>query len=314
MKKLIILFLSLTTAYCLLPACSFAQQLPLSNQYTLNKFSLSPAYAGTGEAFEILGSFRNEWMNVAGAPDTKIISANGIVCKNMGVGGILSSHSEGVFQNLSASVSYAYHLKFGGMHNLSFGLGLGLLESRANFSGASDLTDPVIANNTSIHSMGLDASFGILYRFKGLSVGISNPRIPSRIKNDNGKLIYSTATQQSFNIGYKYFINSDWAIDPIAKVSFVNGGPTFYEVAIPVMYKQKIWITPIYKKTDMAFGIGGIPYSNFIAQYTYEFSSKGIMGESGGTHEITIGWRMSKKKADAPAPDSKKPYYEWLNK
>ena len=300
-----------------LAAGGFAQQLPLSNQFTLNKFSISPAYAGANEGFEVFGTFRNEWMNIPGAPETRTISADGSCHGNMGFGGTISSQTAGIFENLSASASYAYHLKLGADQKLSFGLGLGLLESRVNIAGAAgQMNDPVAMNNADVTSMVMDAGFGILYRMKGLHVGISIPRLmSSKIKNDAGTAVYSLVMQDGFHLGYKYAINNDWAIDPVVKVTMVKNAPTFYDLAIPIIYKNKIWITPYYKKTDMAFGIGGMPYGNFIAQYSYEFSSKGIMGASGGTHEITIGWRMqAKKKSDTPAPDSKKPYYEWLNK
>jgi type IX secretion system PorP/SprF family membrane protein len=311
MKKLF-----LAISYWLIANSLFSQQLPLSNQYTLNKFSLSPAYAGTGEAFEVFGSYRNEWINIPGAPESRTISANGVICKNMGLGGMISSQSAGIFQNLSASMSYAYHIKLSGDHLLSFGLGIGMLESRVNIAGALAQADPVAANSADVHAMVLDAGFGILYRYKDLHVGISIPRmLGSKIKDVNGKTVYSLAMQQGFNIGYKYAIKNDWAIDPVVKISAVKDASLFYELAVPIIYKKKVWLAPYYKKTDMALGIGGSPYNNFLVNYSYEFSSKGIMGESGGTHEITIGWRMSsKKKSDVPAPDAKKPYYQWLNK
>ena len=115
----------------------FAQQLPLSSQFTINKFSISPAYAGAGESFEIYGMYRNEWGKMPGAPETKTISANGLICKNMGLGGSISSQNAGIFENQSAMASYAYHAKFPGGHNLSFGVGLGLLESHVNLAGAA---------------------------------------------------------------------------------------------------------------------------------------------------------------------------------
>ena len=294
-----------------------AQQLPLSNQYTINKFALSPAYAGTGEAFEIFGSYRKDWANIAGAPEFKIISANGMICKNMGLGGTISTQKAGIFENQTASLSYAYHLKFTGGHNVSFGLGMGLLESHVNLAGAAgQMNDPVAMNNANVSSLVMDAGFGILYRWKTLNVGISIPRmLSSKIKNDDGKEVYALAMQQGFNLGYKYSINNDWSIDPIFKMAMVKNAPSFYDFAIPVIYKNKFWISPIYKKTDFAVGVGAIPYSSFIVNYSYEFSSKGIMGESGGTHEITIGWRMAaKKKTDVPKADSKKPYLDWILK
>jgi type IX secretion system PorP/SprF family membrane protein len=303
-------------SYWLIAISLHAQQLPLSNQYTINKFALSPAYAGTGEAFEIFGSYRNEWMNIPGAPEARTISANGLICKHAGLGGMISSQSAGIFQNLSASASYAYHLKLSGDHLLSFGVGIGMLESRVNIAGNVGQADPVAANSADVHSMALDAGFGILYRFKSLHVALTIPRmLSSKIKDINGKTVYSLAMQQGFNIGYKYSINNDWAIDPIVKISSVKGTSAFYELAVPIIYKKKIWLSPYYKKTDMALGVGGSPYNNLLVNYSYEFSSKGIAGQSGGTHEITNGWRMSsKKKSEVPAPDAKKPYYEWLNK
>lgn len=314
MKNKILL---LANGFWLMANGLFAQQLPLTNQYTINRFSLSPAYAGTGESFQVFGTYRNEWVGIAGAPQTKIITADGLICNNMGLGGSISSVEAGIFRNQSASFTYAYHAKLGSTQTLSFGLSLGLLESHVDVTSPAAQADPVAANNQNVNSLVLDGGFGILYRCKNFHAAISLPQmLGSKIKNADGNTTYSLAMQQSFDLGYKYAFNPDWTIDPVAKISMVKNAPAFYELAVPVIYKQKVWLVPIYKKTSFAVGIGGMPYSNFIAQYTYEFSSKGMMGQSSGTHEITIGWRMtsSKKKSDAPAPDAKKPYYQWLNK
>jgi len=317
MKKLLHLFFSLPVVFLFQAEFSQAQQIPLSNQYTLNRFALSPAYAGTSDGFEIFGSYRNEWMNIPGAPESKVISANGKIYKNMGLGGTLSSRQAGIFQDLSASVSYAYHLKFSGNHQLSFGLGLGLQDSRVNVEGGLAQADPVAANSADVNALVLDAGIGVLYRYKELHIAISIPRsIASKVKDVNGNLIYTLAYQQGFNVGYKYAINTDWAIDPIVKINMINSKYMYYEATVPVIYKNKIWFAPFYKKSAIAFAVGGSPYSNLLINYAFEFSTKGIMAESGGSHEITIGWKINsqKKKSDIPAPDAKKPYYEWLNK
>lgn len=293
----------------------FAQQLPLTNQFTVNKFSLSPAYAGTGDGFQIFGTYRNEWVGVSGAPETKIITADGMIFKNMGLGGSISSIDAGIFRNQSASFSYAYHAKLGAAQTLSFGLSLGLLDSYVDVTGPAAQSDPVAANNQNINSMVLDGGFGILYRCKNFRAAVSLPRmLNSKIKNADGKTAYTLATQQQVDIGYKYSFNPDWTIDPSIRISMMlNNANTVFSLAVPIIYKQKVWLLPIFKNTSQALGIGGILYNNFIAQYTYEFSG-GDVGQLGGTHEITIGWRMiaSKKKSDVPAPDPKKPYYQWL--
>ena len=133
MKNKILL---LANGFWLMANGLFAQQLPLTDQYTVNKFVLSPAYAGTSEAFEIFGTYRNEWVGISGAPDTKIITADGLVCKNMGIGGSISSIEAGIFRNQSASFTYAYHAKLGATQTLSFGLSIGLLESHVDVTSA----------------------------------------------------------------------------------------------------------------------------------------------------------------------------------
>ena len=313
MKKIlfVVSFCFLPSAFCLL----FAQQLSLSNQYVINKSFLSPAYSGASGGLEVFGSYRKEWADVAGAPETKTISANGTICKNMGIGGSISSQQAGIFQDLSATVNYAYHLKIATAHQLSFGLGFGLLESRVNLAGNAAQSDPVALNNQDVNDLVLDANFGALYRFKKLYAGVTIPRmISSKIKSDQDTIIYSLAPHYRNYVGYTYSINKEWGVDPVAVVSFAENSPLFYEVAVAVKFQQRIWLSPIYKKSEIAIGIGGIPYDNFIVNYSYEFASKGIMGEAGGSHEISIGWRMMQKKKDEPNPSPKKPYYEWLNK
>lgn len=299
----------------LLVSVSLAQQISLGNQYVVNKYWLSPAYAGAGEGFEAFGTFRSEWMNIAGAPETKIITANGAICKNMGLGGSVSTLQAGIFTNISANASYAYHLKMGSTQSLSFGLGLGLVESHVDLSNSSVQADPV-AVNSDVSALAMDASFGVLYRFKSLHAGFSIPRmLNTKIKDEDKNKVYSLGPHYVTHVGYGHSFNSDWAIDPMAVISIAENAPVHYQVAVPIIYKQKIWLSPAYKKTSMAIGVGGIPYSNLIVNYSYEFASKGIMGESGGTHEITVGWRMAaKKKSDAPAPDRKKPYLDWILK
>ena len=314
MKKRIFI---LTIGAWLLGSFLFAQQLPLTNQYTLNNLALSPALAGTGDGFEIFGSYRNEWLNIPGAPETKMISANGPILKNMGLGGAISLQSAGIFENISASAFYAYHAKFAGGHTVSLGAGIGLLESRVNLAGAAgQSSDPVVANNADVTAMTMDCGFGLAYSFKNLRAGISVPRlISNQVHNEDGEKIWSLILHDGFHVNYLVSLTGDWGIDPTARILSATNAPMFYELAVPVVYKKKIWISPIYKKTDIALGIGGIPYSNLIFNYAYEFSSKGIMGESGGTHEITLGWRFdAKKKSELPAPDPKKPYIDWILK
>jgi len=108
-------------------------------------------------------------------------------------------------------------------------------------------------------------------------------------------------------------MNKMYRIEPTGVIWQTENAPMFYEIALPINYQNKICLTPKYKKSSIAIGLGLSLCTNFIMNYSYEFSSTGIAAKSSVTHEITFGWRLSKKKDNQPAPDSKKPYYDWIN-
>ncbi|MEI6488647.1 MAG: PorP/SprF family type IX secretion system membrane protein [Bacteroidota bacterium] len=309
MKKLTTTFLLLAGSLGLIPQQMLSQQISLSNQYVVNKFSISPAYAGAGDNLEVFGSYRRDWMGVTAAPETKSIYANGIIGKHMGLGGNVTSMQAGIFTNLSANLNYAYHVHINGNHFISLGLGLGVIENHLDLSSKGAQDDPV-ANAANRTTTMMDASFGIVYRNRKLDVGFSAPRLLSNAAVD--KHMYFLSSQYQGHIGLKQNLNKSWTIAPIAIVSMPQNAPLFYEIAVPVMYQNKIWIAPSYKKSSIAVSIGARLLTSLVFNYSYEFASSGIASQSSGTHEITLGWRFAKKKTDEPTPDSKKPYYEWV--
>lgn len=313
MKTIRLLFFLLAIILCFGQKIIIAQQLSLSNQYVVNKFSLSPSYAGTEGNAGIYGSYRRDWIGIDGAPETKIISANGPVCKNMGLGGTISSLQAGIFTNLSAILTYAYHVKLSGSNTLSVGLGLGILENHLDLSNYNEsVNDPVLLSMDRTNTK-LDASFGITFRHKNFYLGFSAPRLLGTNKGS-----YWFWPQQQAHIGYKYDFNNTWSINPVLIAYLPKDAPKYYEVAIPIVYQQKIWITLAVKKISKSLGIGFCLKSNLILNYTFESSSKDGFGRksgSSGTHEITLGWKFgSKKNTNQLKHDSKKPYYDWVNK
>lgn len=312
MKKAIPISLLFSLVIFLLPNRIIAQQLSLSNQYVVNRFSLSPAYAGVGDVFETFGSYRRDWMGIAGAPETKTISLDGIIYHNMGLGGSVTSIQAGIFTTLSANFNYAYHVHLTGEQWLSLGVGIGVIENHLDLSSKSAQDDPVVMNEARTSDM-MDASFGIVYHNKKFHLGFSAPRLLS--SKDKDQNLYYLAPQYRGNISYKLALNSMWMLDPTGIISIPTNAPAYYEIAVPIIYQNKIWLTPAYKSSSIAIGVGAKLIAGFMFNYTYEFSSMGIAGKSSGTHEITIGWKIApKKKTDEPAKDRKKPYYNWLNK
>jgi type IX secretion system PorP/SprF family membrane protein len=288
-----------------------SQQISLSNQYLVNKYSLSPAYAGVGENLGVFGYYRKDWLGVSGAPDTKMISVNGAIKKNMGLGASISSVQAGIFTNLSAMLTYAYHVKLTSSKFISIGLGFGVLENHLDlYNNENAQIDPLV-NTLDRTSSILNASYGILYHGKRLHLGFSSQRL--FLSKESSYILWA---QQISHISYLFNFGKTWAIDPtVIFYAPTKRTTSLGQVTIPIIYQQKVWFTLIYRQTgDAGLGLGANLNSNLVFNYTFEWFEHGLAHRSGGTHEITLGWKVSKKKSDLFKRDKKKPYYDWVNK
>ena len=70
------LSLSILLSFALLVSFVNAQQIPLDNQYHINPFSLSPAFAGHNNNFEMFLDYRNRWGGIEGAPKVSNLNMN----------------------------------------------------------------------------------------------------------------------------------------------------------------------------------------------------------------------------------------------
>ncbi|MCH8330574.1 MAG: PorP/SprF family type IX secretion system membrane protein, partial [Bacteroidetes bacterium] len=210
MKRTLAIIVSL-----LIVGQAYSQQIPLSNQYLINMYSLSPAYAGSFEHWEGYLSYRNDWAGIPGSPESKSLNLNGPLTEKMGIGAMVQQSTVGIFRNLTARATYAYHLSMGAGQSLSFGLDAGIFENHINLTNVNNGMDPVVMNQQDFSNIAFDAGFGILYRNNNLNVGVALPRLmPSEHeRNDTSLILYSATTH--FNIHASYFaeLNRNLGVD-----------------------------------------------------------------------------------------------------
>ena len=138
---IIILTLSITQL-------SFGQQKPVLSQYMFSGLVLNPAYAGSHDYTSFTAMYRDQWVNVPGAPKLSTFTGQtGIKGKNIGVGLLISEDKIGVHNNLSVFGSYAYNVWLNNGAKLALGLqgGVDMLRSDWTKLTISDLNDPLIS-------------------------------------------------------------------------------------------------------------------------------------------------------------------------
>ena len=117
------------------------------------------------------------------------------------------------------------------------------------------------------------------------------------------------------HLSYLVDLNKDLRLEPLVVLRKTASTDLFYEAAILAKYREMYFAGITYRKgSSMALTFGGELYGRFTASYSYEFAGGGMMAQSSGSHELTLGYFIGKNKNAVAPTDSKKPYYEWLNK
>ena len=80
----------------------FSQQTPITNQYLVNAYSLSPALAGYNRNSELFVGYRKQWTGIPGSPKTSSINLNLPTGRRVWLGGNIVSDETDLFQNFYA--------------------------------------------------------------------------------------------------------------------------------------------------------------------------------------------------------------------
>lgn len=280
-----------------------AQRLPESEQYLINRFSLSPSYAGLND-IGVFAGFRKQWIDISGSPTSKFFNINGpLYNKKVGVGATIISDETDIFKHFYASLSYAYHLKIAENHMIAFGI------SAVAFQSSVDLTkivlenpnDPTILNKRSVSETVFNAGASLLYIFKGFNLGVSVPILfdsKSLYNRENKIDEYMLTRHYIGHASMDINAGNSFMVIPYVVVKTTDYSPVDYQISAIVKYKKQVWLGAGYRSDagtgkisfgGIALSAGFILSNQFIMNYTYEFMGKGILGKSSGTHEINMG-------------------------
>ena len=310
----------------LVATASLAQQLPLGNQYLINDFSLNPAYAGANDNVEAFMSYRNDWVGVDGAPESRLISVNGalpnllgflpITPSEVGIGAAIHSQEAGMFRTSGFSATFSYKFNVAAVQSVRLGLSLGVLEHNLNLVDLSSkaLSDPSLINNIDARELLFDATFGALYHFQKLYVGIQVPRLmESAVKDETGASLYTMSRHYVVHASYKMPVAPQFTVEPFLVARTTANSVLEFELAAKTEYNKQWWLGLMYRKGGtMGLTLGGKIFNVVQMAYSYEFAGTAMLGQSSGTQEISLGFLIGESKSDAPASTIKKPYYDWV--
>jgi type IX secretion system PorP/SprF family membrane protein len=290
----------------------YAQHLPLNNQYLVNRFSLSPSYAGTDDDVMAFLGYRKQWVDFKGSPVTKMIYLDGkIIDDRVGMGGAIISDQTDIFNYFYAELSYAYHLALNEEHTLSFGLTGKIYENNIDLSRikAADQNDPVFENKQLFNGTEFNAGASILYQFLGLDVGFSVPFIiENKAKYYLNNSVENKLISRHYvaHASYDFDIQEKWQLTPYFVSRWTEMSPLNYDIALLAKYMHKYWLGLTYRKNSEMGVHFGLKLSNsLLMNYTYEFAAggDGVLSHSEGNHEFALGININRVVEKEPVKE-----------
>jgi len=288
---------------------SYSQQLPISNQYFVDKFSLSPAFAGLSKHTEGFLGYKQNWVGIVGAPSLATLNVNGAK-GNMGLGISINTEKTGNFTHLYVSGTWAYHVNFGTNSVLSFGLDPKIYRNQldiANIQTYGSFIDPVIQNNNSIVGTSYDIGFSTLFKANNFIIGFYVPRTLSMKMNYSENVAYFQMKRHYIgHLAYGIKASEKVLITPMAIVRTSDNSKLNYEGSILLEYNENLWTGFGYKAgKSVVTTVGGSISDWFLLNYTYEFGINNIVSASAGSHELTLGFLFNRN--DSPSEPSSFP-------
>lgn len=306
MRKLAIL--AAVTLLSLMGSSSlFAQQDAQYSMYMFNGLAINPAYAGSRNALAITALYRHQWTGFEGAPSTGVLNAHAPLMQGtMGIGGSIAYDRLGVTDIITATVNYAYIIRFNDKFNgrLALGINATINNFRARWTELSvqDGADPSFqANSPSVTNPNF--GFGAYYYTDRWYLGASIPTLLNTSFNE-GLQLDGTNTEVARKYRHLFFTggvvigkeDATVKFKPSFLFKYVKNAPFIADINASILIKDALWLGVSYR-TEKAI-IGMIEFDlndRFRIGYAYDYSLHEIMDYSSGTHEVMLGVEVGRQ-------------------
>lgn len=311
MKKL---FTKIVVAVAGFSGVVMAQQDPQFTQFMHSKLIYNPGYAGTSDAICAVIQYRQQWVNFPGAPKTALLSFDMPVGSlPLGVGLNVMNDQIGPIKTTFARLAVAYNQVIGA-GKLGIGIDGGILQLGTSDNwiapepGKADSYIPGYAANSAasanpnLNKVSYDLGAGAFYQIANkMYVGISSTHLTAQDLKSAGDPQYRVARHYYLVAGYEIAINPDNKIIPNIKVKS-DAATTQLDLNLTYQFRNTFWVGATYRLEDAVspmLGVKLLKDKSLKIGYSYDYTLSKVKGYTSGTHEIILGYCMSKKKKKA---------------
>ena len=270
------------------------QQIPLSENYFSDRYSLAPSYAGNHNAGYLFTGYRSDWSGVAGGPKTVRLSYNDKLMQNAGYGGKIIYDKAGIFRQLYIMGSYSYRLEVVESHFLMFGLSAGLYRNGINmteyYNDPNYTIDPALVSDDIRSKLKFMSDFSVAYRWNNIEAGLLFTNIAfGDARYGDLASRYKPLANFQFHASYSYDIDDTWTVNPLI---IVRGGRYIrsqFELAAQVVYLDRFRGSVVFRDPGiLGLGLGMQIDRGITFGYNFNFATNVELGAF-NSHEVTLG-------------------------
>jgi type IX secretion system PorP/SprF family membrane protein len=276
---------------------SSAQQSIVYSQYLYNGLIINPAYAGSHVQLSATLSYRNQWVNFEGAPQTATLGAHTTVNKSkVGLGLLFTSDKIGSYTNTGAFGSYAYRIRDRKGGVFAMGVQGGIHNFRADYTELNLKNGQDPRFNGTVSELKPNFGGGVFYYNKKFFGGFSVPVILKHSKFFNGGL-----EQLALARHYYLYLGAMLPLDRMEKIklspSFLiraqEGTPLNADVNLQMIFHDLISAGVSYRTEESFTTLLNFKLSEkFNFGYSYDWVTADIRRFSNGTHEFMLNYRV----------------------
>ena len=287
MKKLITI---LTLFTCV---AGMAQHNPIVGHYLVNPLPLNPGFTGYQGSPEANLSFRKQWVNLDGSPNTQLLSYSTRFKDDKNALGVMMFRDEiGITQSFGFTLNYAHVFKLTKNLNWSLGAAGGVRSLTNNWSAVSTTTpgdQAFMIPNTSM--VAPYASFGTVLYSKSFFVSISALNLITSVQRGSKLVTGSEFLNHTYYIGsgYNHKLNPDLTLRYGILAKYRDNAPLQGDITVSGEYKQMFKAGVSYRSGDALVFLAGYNVNKqFSIGYQYDLTISSLGPYNSGSHEINL--------------------------
>jgi type IX secretion system PorP/SprF family membrane protein len=305
MKKILlglIVFVSISSSYA---------QDPLFTQFYANPMYLNPALAGTNICPRYMINHRNQWPSLSGNFITNSFSYDQYFDAINGGFGLIAMHDmqgQGTIQEVNLSAIYSYHLKVNRKFTLLFAgqamYGQKFLDwDKLTFGDMIDPRRGFIYQTGDVRRGGSKGYFDVTAGFGGFTKyfyfgaavhHLNRPNVSMIIGNSPLPMRFTGHAGFDIPLGKRSRFNNPVTLSPNIVYRYQQG---FMEMNIGTYVKYETFTFGAWYRNRDAFILTmGLSTNSFKLGYSYDVTVSRLTNQSGGSHEISMGFYVKCKK------------------